>query len=770
MKSYIGKISNIIVLATCLFAGISQQAMAQALKRVGGYVYDKDIYDREGRKVPFSTDVEITVVAFNTVASAEDWKSKMEKDPSYNGTVDDYDIPDQSGYYEVLVSETGALVFYTAGSAPVLEKVNFRKEINVFIDQGLVLDNVNVTANRIAIGAIEPEAERYGNTLAYRGGINLPRRNGKTGARMVIKPFVVNHSRKDTLCNRIPRVYEGKEFGKTQARWRGFKAGNDTLSQYVMKDIPFDDEAHIYVWNDTVILPNANESFQAFAEVTIEDYLGVYYHATQALSPKNPRRPLKMLEYSLKETSMDPMKYKEEPKSETHIGVENVSLNFLIGKAELDPDDPNNAKELERLRGKLMSVVNDESSTLKKLHISSVSSPDGSYASNLALAQKRLKYAEQLILSMLPKYTRDRLYMYNADAARVAEWEEVAQLLEADSLVVEAQAIRDVVKKYPKSRDLQAMNIKKLPSYDAIIVEYLPKLRSMTCEYEAEVYRALTPEEIMYRYENDADYREGRKQFALYEYWNLFNMVKDPKELEVLYKRAYDYSRTLSRDGKPWALAANNLAVSYLKRDTVDTSILEPLIDRTTANCNVERRMNGRLVEVVNIEEIVANQLLMYLRVEDYDNASIMAQILQNLPKYETLWAFAYCLKGYYKYSTADNLTQAEKEKRDKVFNLVRNSSPLNNVVMCLAMKNARYNQMAEMAVKELPQNDAKTQYLWTIIYLRKGDAYYLNAQMALLDCFRRDPSYIEYAKTDGDINEEFLEETLEVYNQETSY
>lgn len=30
--------------------------------------------------------------------------------------------------------------------------------------------------------------------------------------------------------------------------------------------------------------------------------------------------------------------------------------------------------------------------------------------------------------------------------------------------------------------------------------------------------------------------------------------------------------------GKPWVLAANNLAVAYLKRDTVDTEVLKPLI------------------------------------------------------------------------------------------------------------------------------------------------------------------------------------------------
>ena len=43
----------------------------------------------------------------------------------------------------------------------------------------------------------------------------------------------------------------------------------------------------------------------------------------------------------------------------------------------------------------------------------------------------------------------------------------------------------------------------------------------MKCEYTAEIYRALTKEEILNRYRNDPDYHSGKKNFALYEYWQI---------------------------------------------------------------------------------------------------------------------------------------------------------------------------------------------------------------------------------------------------------
>ena len=280
----------------------------------------------------------------------------------------------------------------------------------------------------------------------------------------------------------------------------------------------------------------------------------------------------------------------------------------------------------------------------------------------------------------------------------------------------------------------------------------LPKLRSMKCEYTAEIYRALTKEEILNRYRNDPDYHSGKKNFALYEYWHLFNMVKDPKELEELYRRAYHYSQELT-GGKPWVLAANNLAVAYLKRDTVDTEVLKPLIDFSVRGCNVERTFDGRVIGIDNVEEVVANQLAMYLKKGDFSEASRLAQLLPDNEKNKKIKAFAFCLGGYYKVTSG--LNDAEIARRLETFELVKNSSPLNNVVMCLAMKTHAWNEKAEKALEDLPADDPKTMYLKAVLYCRKGDFYAMQAEEALTNCFKKDSSYISIAEWDGDISED---------------
>lgn len=199
-------------------------------------------------------------------------------------------------------------------------------------------------------------------------------------------------------------------------------------------------------------------------------------------------------------------------------------------------------------------------------------------------------------------------------------------------------------------------------------------------------------------------------------------MVKDPKELEELYKRAYDYSIEISPDSVPWVLAANNLASSYLKRDTFDVKILDKLIDRSVRRCNVERRMDGRLMKVVNVEEVVANQLTMYLKAEDFANASVMAQILPDTERNDTLKAYAFCLGGYYKASP--NLSLQEIDRRKRTFSFVKNSTPVNGVVMCLAMNQRNYNEEAERLAKKLPADDPLTHYLRAIIYMRMDNDY----------------------------------------------
>ena len=157
--------------------------------------------------------------------------------------------------------------------------------------------------------------------------------------------------------------------------------------------------------------------------------------------------------------------------------------------------------------------------------------------------------------------------------------------------------------------------------------------------------------------------KKGLKgSYTRYEYWKLFQLITDEKELEALYRRAYEESLEQKH---PWALAGNNLAASYLERDTVDTSILEPLIDLSIHSTDYSRmNADGSRTEIVNRLEVVTNQLCMYIKKGDFEHASVLVKILPEDSKFDLLKAYTWALGGYFQGGT----TPEEKRTCTKDF------------------------------------------------------------------------------------------------------
>ena len=70
------------------------------------------------------------------------------------------------------------------------------------------------------------------------------------------------------------------------------------------------------------------------------------------------KRPLQFLEFSFPDFELDPDKYKETPRRERRNTAGNISLTFLVGKAELDPADSANVVQMNKLQEDLMNIVN----------------------------------------------------------------------------------------------------------------------------------------------------------------------------------------------------------------------------------------------------------------------------------------------------------------------------------------------------------------------------------------------------------------------------
>ena len=754
MKISLKFLCAMAVMMFCMPAVISY---GQDIKLVTGRIINKTT------RKPFDAR-NIVIYTFNTVGEAEDAYNVLSSGTGYIFSTNMVS-PDESGYYEVRVSETGAIVVKEdMVNKCAMEKVNYRMEINFEIDGGNQLDASVTTAELTEPSPMRERNVISGNNLEVSNTIPLPAHFGKTNARLILQPILYDGGSDRLLRYLKPMVYDGDEYRLTQERRMGYDMSNDPLSGYIL-DEPLLDTAMIISWADTIPIKNPDKSYYVRGVLRLEDYNKIYYERNMLLASARSIRPLKFLQYSLDQYNVDPDDYKERPRRERRNTAGNISLTFIVGKSRLDDTDTLNAFYLNKLKTDLLNIVQGEGSQLKEFRITGIASPDGRYSSNLRLAKDRMRYALSQIVSVLPKHVRDRVYM--PTTAEVAPWSAVADLMEADSLFAEAEEIRSIIRSYSENHDQQGARIRKLPYYRPTVTSYLPRLRSVRYEYVYEIYRELTPEEILYRYQNDEDYRSGKKEFALYEYWNLFQMVKDEDELIELYKRAYKAS--VEEKGTPWVLPANNLAVAYLKRGLADTTILAPLIDATIKRVNVvEKRADGTLNKVINPEAVIANQISMYLKTNNFKRASVLAQLLPDTEKNKMVKAFTLCLGGYY----TGGDTPEEKAQAQEVFKTVAESTPLNKVVMCLAMDTRAYDNLAEQAVAALPQDDALTCYLWSIIKCRASqkaksfDAFMIemDAEGWLLKAFQKDKKYIGLASADGDILESVFKNANDMY------
>ncbi|WP_288314600.1 hypothetical protein [uncultured Mediterranea sp.] len=757
MKKFLYILTSTLVL-TCMDVSTT---MAQQIKIVYGKVLNKPEGKNKGE--PFPANEKVYIFAFNTVAAARDAKKELE---SGNATIlsDASTVAGQDGYYEIRVAENGALIFRVAMKTE-LREVNYNSEINMNIDGGIMLGQVTVTGAR-PTPKPDPEAGTIeGNNFLVDVPIPMPQQFGQPNRRLIIQPYLIDCNTEKVLQYMKPVVMDGEEFSLTQERRMSFDMKNDILSKYIDRKRALSDQAFTINIKDTVHVDDPRRMYSARCKLMLTDYTHTAFEEDYQLTTCKIRRPLQFLEFSFPDFQLDPNKYKEQPRREKRNTAGNISLTFLVGKAELDPEDPANEEQLSKLKNDLLEIVNGEGTTLKEFHITGVASPEGRYASNLALAKQRTNFAQQQISSVVPRSIMSRVYQNHQ--TRVATWEEVADLLLSDSLVKESEEVRAIAQKY-KNPDAQYAAISKLPYYATTIKDRLPRLRTVHYEYIHEIFRELNPDEILDRYRHDPEYKSGKKQFTRYEYWHLFQMIKDPKEAEKLYLRAYNETKSYDPDPakrKPWILAANNLAVSYLRRDTFDTSILYPLIDLTRKVNQIDRFNDGISVTEteVNPEIIVANQLAMYIRANNFSDASILARMLPDKEEFKMIKAYARCLGGYYKGGS----TVQEMEERKQVFQLVKNSSPLNNVVMCMAMNSPAYNAEAMEALAQLPQTEPLTLYLKAVLSDRQnGEAGWMETALILYQVFSMEPKFIKIAINDGDIKKELLEFYEDVYGK----
>lgn len=615
------------------------------------------------------------------------------------------------GRFSVNVHANTTLRFSMIGAEVMSVKLRGRDSLMVqMIMTDVALGTVETVAKRVVNRVIvEPTPmEIVGNTVYFKNVVGVPSKMFGHNRRLVAQRVFKNKTRKQTVIMR-PLVYDAVEYNQTQDRLYSFDMkgkDGDPLAPFVLikNDTLRDkkvDHRDSFMYMDSLYVKNPDDDFQAVTLLAIEDYNRIVFRDTLVTS-KGKINPMRWLDYSFgaSEITDEALYPKAIPQLRDSRG--NIDLRFPIGKAAFDPEEAHNAAEISKLKAQIQDIAATRDATVQALSINGTSSPDGRYASNLALARRRMEYAISYFRSQMPEKLRSGMKF--SSNASVAPWSEVAKLLRADSLEEEADKVEAVMKLY--KGDAVSQKMKRLPFYSKLLLnKYLPMLRSVGYTMSYSIYRNLTLDEIKDLYKKD--YRK----LSDYEFFKLYRSEENDAQREKYLRQALEVSPS-------FMIAANDLAALLIKHNKPDADVL--------------RKFAGeKAPEVVN-----RNQMVALLANHEYQAADSLAAYVPATAENRLLLAVSGAFMGDYEAN----------------YDVIAPTGLRNEVVLLLAMKK---NEVALAKSKMLTDDDAVTHYIKAICLHRSNDTNIAaEANRELKKALELDPELIEIAEGDADLNE----------------
>ena len=618
----------------------------------------------------------------------------------------------------------------------------------------------------------------------------------RTNSRIIIQPYWLDGP--DMGENKVfayadPVIYDFAEYDCTQTRRMDFdKALNDKLAPYIANEHTVtrvevkSDTFRLRHYIDTLSGHNPDESYPypARAIVAVEDYNERYLLDTIRIDEGERTNYIKFLDFTY-EKNLDVNLEDFEERLEIRPMDSNgeVKLGFAVGKATLDPKDTTNTRILEGARRELSDAFRQSSSKLKFMQVFGYSSPEGDPQSNLDLARRRADFALSEIKTAIPYHFHKAI---RPSESMILGWDVVADSLQSDGLVEEAQQVREIVAKHPNSLVSQGHAIQRLPIYASIIKPiYLPKLRTVRYTYTKVEDRTLSPQELVQMFDagRDDEFNRAHYYHLIQHYWDDRKEPETRTRLEKIAKRALVNTRltvddleegdSLYNEGY-WALAANILATCYIERDTFDLDLLRPFINRDkvtdsiTGTINFAERLSQKrqrfdfkgdpigIIKYTNFPEIVAEQMIMLLMQPTRKNVDELGEltdmiendpICMSTPTYRKMIALANCKRGFYRAGARCTPEEARRVRAE-----VSDISLCNSVIMNIAVadgegdENAR-NELMEQ-IYDVPET-AIGNYLKAIIELLRTTPNYDQAAEYLALSFKQDLSKMSVANND---------------------
>ncbi len=614
---------------------------------------------------------------------------------------DEYDVMEGTGTEgdcTLLLPLTGYIIVKPEGAEVKKEAVKNRLNIEINIVEGKVIQTVRVLVKRPP--GPEPQIpDACGNRLEFFYQFPLSPEQVDVKSRIIVKPLVTVLETGDTLGCLSPFVKDGTEFAKANYRRVGFDYSNDPLYRYhvgFMRESHARDSMPMHV----VLYPvNRNLHYRITADMVYGMNMKTPYRIDSiCLSEGYVRDPMRFLDYDMIQVPIDKRIYERRGRAQLSKDHSKLYLNFLQGKAELDPADSTNMMQLNQLKQTLSRYDGADAGIMGAV-IHGSASPEGGVAVNERLCRQRADFLKQE-LNGLPCMKEARDAGEVKSAAKVASWERVAEELAADSLGSEAQMVRSILQ-YTRDVRKQEEQIRHLPCWEVIEKRILPRLRYVDIEYSYYTNRVKTREEIWKEYQENPDYHAGKLQKP-YEFYHLLDMIKDPAEKEPIARAAYESVK--EGDGvRPWALAAYELAQCYLARNHTDTMLLKPYLDEENRRFYEKTDFDtDSKLGWYNDPAIVTTHIDMLCKKGDFAKAYVCAKkLLPEEPRFKKLEMFLRCL----------NCEWDDPE----VIDTVSNSSHWNKIVILAAQSDISNKETALFMLTEsskVNQADPRVLYM----------------------------------------------------------
>ena len=196
-----------IGLLCCLLQMVAGSSLAQ-MKMVTGRILQTR-FGESGAK-PFEDEVHI--FAFNMKRDFKKALDLVDKPGSFIVDYDSQATADEQGYYTISVSPKGYLLVLTGSMSHGHAEVNGRMVIDFMIEGTKSLAQVDVVAKARVALVDSMDVIDTGSTIECSSILTLPSTIGKSNARCVFQPIVIDCETEDTVEYLAPKVYDGAAY------------------------------------------------------------------------------------------------------------------------------------------------------------------------------------------------------------------------------------------------------------------------------------------------------------------------------------------------------------------------------------------------------------------------------------------------------------------------------------------------------------------------------------------------------------------------------